>query len=123
MYRKIQNFSMEYQKQKLWCWDAVAVSIDNFRTGGKTLQCTVAKTVLGLAYPGLGDCCTNPTPCNKPWYLRDTLSHLGRLNDAPGSGTGTGPLGFPELRAEIAARRPVGIRIEGFGRAYFHFAA
>jgi len=123
MHCVLQHFSMEPQEQSNWCWDAVAVSIDDFRTEGAKLQCTVAKTVLSLAYRGLGDCCVNPTPCNKPWYLREALSALGRLNNAPGSGTGAGPLLFPAIMTEIDAGRPVGIQIEWFGGAYFHFAA
>ncbi len=123
MHRELQHFSMEPQAQSNWCWDAVAVSIDDFRTEGDRPQCAVAKTVLGLAYAGLGDCCANPTPCNKPWYLQEALAELGRLNSAPGSGTGAGPLIFPKLVTEINAGRPVGIQIEWFGGAYFHFAA
>ena len=102
--------------------DAVAVSIDNFQTGAVLSQCDAANTVLSLAFQGLGNCCANPLLCDKVWYLREALDALGILNDAPGSGTGAGPMPFLKLMSEIDSGRPVGIQIEWFGGAFFHYA-
>jgi hypothetical protein len=92
---------VENQKQSLWCWAAVATSVDHFFDhSSNSTQCKVASTVLGA------DCCTSQEPCNKAQRLQDALRVVGRLKRAIGE-----TLTFEQIKAEIDDGRPVCARV------------
>jgi Papain-like cysteine protease AvrRpt2 len=96
-------FQMETQTQTLWCWAAVAVSIDRFFSPtAKQTQCQVAQAVLKSNVK----CCANPKPCNKEEHLETALSAVGNLRQAM-----TRPLDFDEVQEELDAGLPVCARI------------
>lgn len=84
---------MQQQKNSLWCWAAVASSVDAyFRPAGFTKQCGVAKLVLGHT-----DCCIQPTPagCNQRASLKTALEKVGHFDKII-----EGPLDFDEIRRQ-----------------------
>lgn len=105
-------FLMPRQEQSLWCWAAVAVSVDHYFVPERTLrQCHVARRVLAL------DCCANHSPCNVAERLTTALTKIGReFTFVPNA------LPFPAVREEIDAGRPVCALIQWYGGGG-HFVA
>jgi hypothetical protein len=106
-------FTMQTQQQTQWCWSAVATSVDRFYTATSTqTQCALVNAELGQT-----TCCTNggSTACNQPWFLDRALTRVGNL-DRVTSGTAT----WAQIRAEIDAGRPLGVRI-GWSGGGGHF--
>ena len=108
-------FPMQTQKQILWCWAAVAVSIDDYLSAGgsKWTQCKLASQVFGNTV----DCCASPDDCNEAQYLESALSGVARLKKwEPGS------LSFEEIQNEIGRplQLPVCVRI-GWAGGGGHF--
>lgn len=106
-------FPMQQQKNTLWCWAAVASSIDAyFRPVGFAEQCDVAKKVLGHT-----DCCIEPTPtrCNKRASLRTALEKVGHFDQIV-----EGWLTFDEIRRQRDLNLVVGVRTRWRdGKAHF----
>jgi hypothetical protein len=71
-------FPIQDQKNTLWCWAAVASSVDSyFQPVGFDTQVEVAKKVLSHT-----DCDQEPTPpgCNREASLRLALEQVGRFD-------------------------------------------
>jgi papain like cysteine protease AvrRpt2 len=95
-------FQIEKQREDLWCWAAVSASVDHYFFPASTFtQCKVAGKVLNRA-----NCCADPDLCNDKATLQDALDAVGRLRD-----TRIGPLSFEDIRREIDAFLPIGVRI------------
>ena len=99
-------FQMEKQRQDMWCWAAVAVSVDHyFAPMSTSTQCQVARLVLEL-----DECCTDPDPCNTPASLQVSLIKVEKWKE-----TRPRPLRFTEIQREIDALRPVCVFIRWNG--------
>jgi hypothetical protein len=104
---------METQQLGNWCWAAVSVSVDKYFNPASTrTQCQVASAVTGTA-----TCCSTPGPCNTVERLDTALTVVARLKT-----TLLRPLAAPEIQSEIAAFRPVCVRI-GWADGGGHFVA
>lgn len=96
-------FDCERQRQSQWCWAAVSVSISRYyRPASAWTQCALVSAELDQ--PG---CCEDGRPCDEPWYLERALARVGHSD----GGLAAGALSFPEIKAEIDAGRPIGVRI------------
>lgn len=107
------------QEQDNWCWCAVGAGIGDFYHGTATLQCAFASTVLRKA---ANACCGTSSggPCDKPWYLDRALTTAGcfeRVDDVS-----TSPTSFADVKNEIDAGQPLGVRIQ-WQTAGAHFIA
>lgn len=111
---KSLNFTVEHQRQTQWCWAAVTSSVAAYYRRSNWPQCRVVTVGLGQAA-----CCASGSSaeCNKPWYLDKALDLVGSL----GAFTSL-PLPLQEVRSEIDAGRPIGVRI-GWGGGGGHFVA
>lgn len=97
-------FNIQTQQQTLWCWAAVAASIDAyFAPSAAKDQSTVADGVLHR-----GDCSPTNRHCNQTSPLQDALKVVGKLREPPL----TKPLEFDALRQQIDQKLPVCVRIE-----------
>jgi len=108
------DFAMQHQQQTQWCWAATSVSVAKYyRSWSTWTQCGMVN-----AEKGQSTCCTNGSSdaCNQPHVLNAPLSRAQVL-DHMVSATVT----YAELRAEIAAGRPVAWRI-GWSGGGGHFA-
>ncbi len=76
-------FDMQAQEEGMWCWAAVAVSVNNFLgTPNTWTQRKLVSQILGR------DCSadTNPaSPCNSPFNLEGPLARVGNLFDPNGA--------------------------------------
>lgn len=106
------QFYMPKQKHGLWCWAAATVSIEYWMSQGDVWkQCEVAHLVYGgQCCPGLPipACCVDPGPpaCNQAASLADALAKVRRsYRRIPA------PLSREEIKAQIDAGRPIGVRI------------
>lgn len=98
------NVGMQTQQQTQWCWAAVATSVAGFYDASTTwTQCSVVNAELGQT-----TCCTSGSSaaCNKPWYLDLALTRVGHFDT-----WSAGAMSFADVRAEIDAGRPLGVRI------------
>ena len=101
---KTLSFVVQHQLQTNWCWAAVTASIASFyRPSDGWTQCRIVNDRLGQAA-----CCQNGSSmqCNQPWYLDRALTRVGHL-----SGYTSAALSMSQIRSEIDAGRPLGIRI------------
>jgi hypothetical protein len=108
-------FTMQPQQQANWCWAAVSTSVSHYYdTGSAWTQCLVANDQLGR-----NDCCGGGAsgPCNVYGFLDQALQTVGCFVSIQG-GTST----FATIDGEIAAGRPVGIRVAWNGGGA-HFLA
>lgn len=108
-------FTMQTQQQTNWCWAAVAASVAQYYDSGTGwTQCLVANEHWDRT-----DCCGSGAsgPCNQYGWLDRALTDVGHF-DRIESGTST----FAVIDAEIAAGRPVGIRVAWNGGGA-HFLA
>jgi len=102
------GFRMQIQLQSEWCWAATGASTDRFYRPTSTLtQCGVANLELGTT-----SCCQTPTSCNQQRSLKSVLTKVQRL--AP-NGFTAGPVTFQSLQTQLAARRPVAVRVQWSG--------
>lgn len=110
--------SVQPQQETNWCWAAVSTSISAFYNALTVwTQCLVANTALPRT-----DCCSapansDPTLCNKPWYLDIALQVTNNFRQMIGA-----PLSFAALQTEINNSQPVGCRI-GWTGGGGHFVA
>src|ERR1017187_4330517 len=108
-------FNMQLQTQSNWCWAATSTSVSLFywSASGRT-QCKVAGAELNLT-----TCCNSPVPgaCNVPWYLDKALTRTHNFVSIVSS-----TVSFDQVKAEIDAGRPVGVRI-GWSGGGGHFVA
>jgi hypothetical protein len=108
------QFTMQHQQQTQWCWAAVTSSVAAYYQNPGWSQCRVVNDRLGQTA-----CCVSgasPT-CNRPWYLDQALDRVGELGNYIAS-----PLTLGQLRSEIDAGHPVGVRI-GWSNGGGHFVA
>jgi hypothetical protein len=113
-------FSMQSQLQSNWCWAAVSASVAGFfgtvgPSGGPWQQCEIANAEFAQT-----TCCqdgSTPT-CNCDWYLDRALTRVGHLAAPPTPGA----ILYPDVQQQIAANRPVGVRIGWLGDGG-HFVA
>lgn len=112
------TLSVQPQLETNWCWAAVSTSISAFYNAAtRWTQCLVANAALPRT-----DCCSapansDPTLCNKPWYLDIALQVTSNFRQVLGA-----PLSFGALQTEINNSRPVGCRI-GWSGGGGHFVA
>jgi len=105
-------FTMETQQQSNWCWAAAATSIFKFYSNSNQWsQCSVAGSCLSQS------CCTNPGPCNQPFYLDSALNVTGNL-----ATTITSSDSYANVQVEINANKPIGCHISCNGGGG-HFVA
>jgi hypothetical protein len=102
-----------HQEADWWCWCAVAVGVDAYyREGAPMVQCEAAARVL-----------RNPDACldrdsdavNCMVGLEEALAEFGNFARM------AGPASFKEMKDEIDAGRPVGVRVEFTDFAIGHF--
>jgi hypothetical protein len=108
-------FTMQHQEQSNWCWAAVSTSVSHYyHSGSAWTQCAVAN-----AQTGRNDCCGAGASgaCNIYGFLDQALQTVGCFVSMQ-SGTSD----FATVDAEIAAGRPVGIRVAWNGGGA-HFLA
>jgi Papain-like cysteine protease AvrRpt2 len=97
-------FNGEQQDQALWCWAAVAVSVNAFfGTGQARRQCELVTRALKQQ-----DCCANGASalCNKSWFLDLALALVGKL-----ARWTRGRTAFHSVKREIDECRPLAVRI------------
>jgi hypothetical protein len=110
-------FLMQMQGASEWCWSAVAVSIDDFRSPpSRWTQCLLVNQRLRRS-----DCCEPLVPalCNCRHELSLALIEVGRLD-------GVVHIGRPPdsmILQQIDQGRPVALRIEWHGSNLGHFVA
>lgn len=99
-------FKIQDQEQDLWCWAAVAASIDDyFSPGASKSQPVIAARVLGQSS------CVGVIPdCNRTAKLQDALEVVERLEKDV-----THALEFSEICRQIDQKLPVCARIRWFG--------
>jgi hypothetical protein len=105
-------FNIQPQQENLWCWAAVAVSLEHYFVPTSTLtQCQMASQVLQI--PG---CCGDHGPCDVASRLEPALEVVSNRTASglmPLTFPTPGPnLSFAALKAEIDAFLPVCVRIE-----------
>lgn len=107
------NFFMQFQQRTNWCWAATAVSIRRYYQPASPLtQCALVCQTIGR-----NDCCNNPpvVACNVAGDLGLVLQALGHLQ-----ATVARPATLVEIAAQIAALRPLAVRVAWWnGGAHF----
>ncbi|HWQ33686.1 MAG TPA: papain-like cysteine protease family protein [Blastocatellia bacterium] len=108
----IMRFDLQRQQQSNWCWAAVTTSLLNFFNEENThTQCQVVQQCLSLLSDfdaSVTDCIqhSRSKACNRTFKLPDALDemdlHFSRCNY---------PLTLDEVRQQIHAGVPVGVRI------------
>jgi hypothetical protein len=97
------DYPIQHQEMGLWCWAAVALSVDTFfNPATPRTQCSVATDVQRIV------CCPRNESCNEAAYLEDALGSrsIRRLAGQP-----VGRVTFEEIRRELRNRRPVCVRV------------
>jgi hypothetical protein len=107
------NFTMQHQQQDEWCWAAVSISIAAYFGDASWSQCGLANSFFGQVL-----CCMYPNSCNRPFFLDQALQKVGHFRLFS-----TGPAALNQVQAEIAAGRPLGVRIQWAGSGDGHFVA
>jgi hypothetical protein len=104
----VLDFDGEWQQQTQWCWAAACASISRYyqdvlHNGREKPQCEIVQQVIGFRDR---DCCADPGACNVQGPMDAGLvcvGHFRRLTD--------GPVPLSEIRTELQAGRPVGVRV------------
>lgn len=100
------SVDVQAQQQSLWCWLAVATTIEHFFEPSSTLtQCQLADTMLGQS-----NCCSDPSSaaCNQAGDTSAALQQVGHFQ----SNT-DGSLTFFQIKLEIGfAQDPIVVRIK-----------
>jgi hypothetical protein len=111
------NFPMQAQQQTNWDWAAVASSVSAYYAipNPPSLahrQCELANWAFSRS-----DCCLMPLPigCDKPFSIGEALSHVGVLQQELQS-----PIALADITAQIAANRPIVVRIQWTGSGEGH---
>jgi len=108
------NVNVQAQQQSLWCWLAVATTIERYFEPSSTLtQCQLANTMLSQS-----KCCAQPSSaaCNQAGDTSAALQQVGHFQ----SNT-TGSLTFFQLKLEIGfAQDPIVVRIKWGNAAVGH---
>lgn len=107
------RYTHQMQQQSNWCWSATSVSIRRYYQPGSTLtQCQLVNSRRGLS-----NCCTSGSSdaCNKPDKTAQALNGLGHLASDQGSSSTRA-----KVASELAAGRPLGIRIKWQGTDVGH---
>lgn len=105
------RFRIQRQQQSQWCWSAVTTSIRHFYVPSSTLtQCALVNSRRGRS-----DCCSagpgaDGNKCNIPDDTADAISDQGHLQQMQNNN-----VSFANLRAQVAAGRPVFCRIQWSG--------
>lgn len=101
-------FGMQTQTEGNWCWAATATSVSlHYDPTSAWSQCSLANAILALP-TGTNCCVTGTDPaCNVPWYLDRALGATSNLHDVR-----SGTVGFSDLPTLVAARSPLGVRVE-----------
>ncbi|WP_327090202.1 hypothetical protein OIE66_06155 [Nonomuraea sp. NBC_01738] len=100
------NFVMQHQQQTQWCWSATSVSVAAFFNAATAwTQCSLVNAERGLA-TCCGPAASDGSTCNQPWYTNSALTRVGHLRDVVGAA-----LSLDQIRAELLATSPVGVRI------------
>jgi len=106
-------FKVEDQREDMWCWVAVAASVDHYFDPTSTWsQCRIAGAVLGKT-----TCCSDPDSCNQAGSLEDALRVVDNLKSVE-----DGPLAFDDVVKQLRLGRPVCVRI-GWNEDGGHFVA
>jgi hypothetical protein len=108
------NFTMQDQRQRLWCWAATTVSVAAFYDPrSEWTQCELVNAVKGLT-----TCCEDGTTseCDDVNVLDAPLSRAGVLDHKH-----RGSVGYDVIRQETDAGRPLAFRIRWSGGGG-HFA-
>jgi len=113
-------FLMQGQLESEWCWAAVSASVAGYfntagPSGGPWQQCEIVNAELSQT-----TCCANgsASACNRDWYLDLALTRVGHL--ASPAYAGQAPF-IPDVRDEVSANHPIGVRIEWYGGGTGHF--
>ena len=107
------NFTMELQQRNFWCWAATGKSVSHFYSSESTwTQCKIAKKELQLT-----TCCSNPSSCDRGWFLDKTLIRTGNFKSQQ-----RGNISWNEVKNEITANRIVCAFIE-WAEGGGHFVA
>ena len=94
-------YPLETQEMGLWCWAAVALSVEKyFEPTSQQTQCGIATLVHHL------NCCANKTACNRKAELHVALQKVGHFHDIR-----VGRLTFDQIKTSIDAGFPVCVRI------------
>jgi Papain-like cysteine protease AvrRpt2 len=98
------ELGVQRQLQTQWCWAAVSTSIAHYFGATDWTQCAVVSEELDE-----DSCCRNGSSkaCNRPWKLDRALDRVDAFRRKE-QGI---PDDLDEVRREIDAGRPVGIRI------------
>src|SRR5262249_3004010 len=109
----VANFAMQHQLQTQWCWAAVSASVTALHQQPMT-QCAIVNLTRSL-----NSCCQSgsSSSCNQPWYLDQALLKTGTLARMTAQ-----YLPWSQLRSEIDAGKPVGVRM-GWPNGGGHFLA
>src|SRR3954470_17398995 len=103
-------FHLEPQLQDNWCWAAVASAIATFSGDPRHMnQCDVAAAL----FPGR-TCCGNPDACDEQASLGDALTRVQHLAQKVRS-----PVSYDTVCTEIAAGRPLCVRVRSGGVGHF----
>lgn len=108
------DFTMENQRQRLWCWAATTVSVSAFYDPqSEWTQCAMVNAEKGLA-----TCCEDGSSveCDQTSVLDAPLSRADVLDHKQ-----PGPVDYAMIRQEIDAGRPLGFRV-GWSGGGGHFA-
>lgn len=109
----IHNYSTLPQGPSQWCWAHVGTSVSRHYPAPKYLQpCHLVNDELSQTA-----CCQggNSSNCNQPWYLDAALRRTGNFDS-----TTSRNLEIADIKREVDADRPIGIRIEwGDGSGHF----
>ena len=103
------NLEIDDQGQPNWCWAAVTAAVLNHFRRTNVKPCEVAAAFLGST-----DCCDRPADFDQIQRLRDVLDHFGLLREPEQNA-----LPDDDIRAELAAQRPVPARIVFGERVHF----
>lgn len=109
------SYPLREQSQDYWCWAAVASSVRNFFEPSNTLsQCQVATQTLNeYESPGHA-CCSDPAPCNLPYFLDRALTITGHFNR-----THPAPLSWEEVKEQIDLDLPLCAYLEASSSAHY----
>ena len=108
------GFTIQAQQQSLWCWLAVATSVERFFEPSSTLtQCQLANTMLTQT-----TCCTQPSSmaCNRAGPTDNALQQVGHLESSV-----SGSMTFSQVKLEIGNEQdPIVVRIKWGSAAVGH---
>src|SRR6516225_2981548 len=103
----LTGFTIREQQATNWCWVAVAVSVDDFFTGGARRQCDLVQKVLAkTTVRPPANCCPKHPECDQLGFLDAALNQVERLLPPV-----TAVLAKSDLESQLKAQLPVCIGI------------